>query len=82
MRKLHYVAMIGLATLLCGSFDASGQGLTVRPTVSDQPPENKQARKLSPKACTKLLTKAENSGKSMNVIIRRKMQLASRGCEF
>lgn len=82
MSVVRYATIIGLATMLCGSVDALSQSMAVRPVVSEPPSQSKQAGKLSPKTCAKLLTKAKNSGKSMNIIIRRKMQLASRGCEF
>ena len=38
--------------------------------------------KFSPKTCAKLETKARNSGKSMDIVLRRKMRLEARGCVF
>ncbi|MBD9444195.1 MULTISPECIES: hypothetical protein [unclassified Rhizobium] len=38
--------------------------------------------RLSPKACAKLIAKAKNSGKSNEIILRRKMRLEARGCVF
>lgn len=82
MLKVRYVLMISLAPLFFMPAYVAAQGMAARPTIAEQTTPKNPDGKLSPKTCAKLLTKAKNSGKSMNIIIRRKMQLASRGCIF